>query len=349
MKGPNLLNNLFGVILRFREKECALIGDLSKMYHKVLIPEIPDQHVHRYLWRDMETNRPPDVYVKTVLNFGDKPAPAIAQIALRKTAEKSEESYPEAAKVLKEDVYMNDICHAVDSLTEAKKIAADLDNVLKKGGFSVKKWSSNKPLGTSEDDSDGEMKVFPSGNEEKVLGIVWNCKTDTLSLKVKSDLMKLSTIDHQSLEEIKCTKRLLLREVARFYDPLSLAAAFTIRAKIGMQDLWRMGVDWDDELPLQQKMRWRQLFDELSELENSTLKRCLLTLGAAEPPLFCVFSDASTEAFGSCAYIRKKNPDGSYEVRFAAAKSRVAPLKQLTVPRLELQAAVLASRLAKTI
>ena len=220
MKGPDLLNNLFGVILRFREKECALIGDLSKMYHRVLIPEIPDQHVHRYLWRDMETNRPPDVYVKTVLTFGDKPAPAMAQIALRKTAEESEESYPEAAKVLKEDVYMDDICHAVDSLTEAKKIAADLDNVLKKGSFSVKKWSSNKPLGTSEDDSDGEMRVFPSGNEEKVLGIVWNCKTDTLSLKVKSDLMKLSTIDHQSLEEIKRTKRLLLEEVARFYDPL---------------------------------------------------------------------------------------------------------------------------------
>ena len=139
MKGPDLLNNLFGVILRFREKECALIGDLSKMYHRVLIPEIPDQHVHRYLWRDMETNRPPNVYVKTVLTFGDKPAPGMAQIALPKTAEESEESDPEAAKVLKKDVYMDDICHAVDSLTEAKKIAADLDKVLKKGGFSVKK------------------------------------------------------------------------------------------------------------------------------------------------------------------------------------------------------------------
>ena len=79
MKGPHLLNDLFGVILRFRERECALMGDLSKMYHRVLIPEVPDQHVHRYLWRNMETERPPDVYVKTVLTFGDKPAPAVAQ------------------------------------------------------------------------------------------------------------------------------------------------------------------------------------------------------------------------------------------------------------------------------
>ena len=77
MKGPDLLNDLFGVLLRFRERQCALIGDLSKMYHRILIPE-SDQHVHRYLWRDMETNREPDAYVKTVLTFGDKPAPAMA-------------------------------------------------------------------------------------------------------------------------------------------------------------------------------------------------------------------------------------------------------------------------------
>ena len=80
MKGPDLLNELFGVVLRFRERACALMGDLSKMYHRVLIPEVPDQHVHRYLWRNMETERPPDVYVKTVLTFGDKPAPAMAQM-----------------------------------------------------------------------------------------------------------------------------------------------------------------------------------------------------------------------------------------------------------------------------
>ena len=110
-----------------------------------------------------------------------------------------------------------------------------------------------------------------------------------------------------------------------------------------------MGFDWGDELPLQVKTKWVQLLDEMQELSNVTFERCLLTAGAVEPPLLCVFSDASTEAFGCCAYIRKKNPDSTYEVKLVAAKSRVAPLKQLTVPRLELQAAVLASRLAKTI
>ena len=188
-----------------------------------------------------------------------------------------------------------------------------------------------------------------SGEEDSVLGTAWNSTTDTISLKVRSDLLKLSTTDHQRMEEIKLTKRMLLRNVAKIYDPIGLAAAHTIRAKIGMQELWRMDFDWDDELPLEVKTKWVQLLDKIQELGNVTFARCLLTPGAVEPPLLCVFSDAPTKAFGCCAYIRKKNPDSTYEVNLVAAKSRVAPLKQLTVPRLELQAAVLASRLAKTI
>ena len=74
MKGPDLLNDLFGVVLRFRENQVAFIGDISKMYHRIRIPEM-DQHVHRFLWRNLQTHREPDVYVKTVLTFRDKPAP----------------------------------------------------------------------------------------------------------------------------------------------------------------------------------------------------------------------------------------------------------------------------------
>ena len=108
MKGPDLLNNLFGIILRFREREVAIVGDISKMYHRVLIPE-QDQHVHRFLWRNLEENREPDVYVKTVLTFGDKPAPAMAHIALKKTGQENEECFHEAAKVIERSTYMDDM------------------------------------------------------------------------------------------------------------------------------------------------------------------------------------------------------------------------------------------------
>ena len=120
MKGPDLLNSVFGVILRLRENEVAIAGDISKMYYRVLI-HVQDQHVHRYLWRNMETKREPDVYVKTVLTFGDKPAPAIAQITLRKTADEAKASYPYAAQALKENTYMDDICDSVRSVQQAKQ------------------------------------------------------------------------------------------------------------------------------------------------------------------------------------------------------------------------------------
>ncbi|XP_068749368.1 uncharacterized protein [Montipora capricornis] len=115
------------------------------MYHRILIPE-RDQHVHGNLWRNMEPDGEPDTYVKTVLTFGDRPAPAMAQIALRKTAQENKASYPEAAKVLTNNTYMDDICKSVDTEKEARKLTNDIDTVLKTGGFKVKDWISNNML-----------------------------------------------------------------------------------------------------------------------------------------------------------------------------------------------------------
>ena len=136
MKVPDLLNALFGIVLRFRENEVAFIGDISKMYHRIRIPEA-DQHVHRFLWRNLKTERETDVYVKTVLTFGDKPAPAMAEIALRKTADEAKEVFPKAAQVLKKNSYMDDICNSVRS-KEARNLTKSIDTVLETGGFRVK-------------------------------------------------------------------------------------------------------------------------------------------------------------------------------------------------------------------
>ena len=116
-----------------------------------------------------------------------------------------------------------------------------------------------------------------------------------------------------------------------------------------MQALWQTGVDWDEEPPPAIRYKWIELFKEMKELSKITFQRSLCCADASEPPMLCVFSDASQDAFGTSAYIRQRTSGDKYQVRLIAAKSRVAPLKQLSVPRLELQAAVLASRLAKTI
>ena len=349
MKGPDLLNSLFGVLLRFREREVALLGDISKMYHRILIP-VQDQHVHRFLWRNLETHREPDVYVKTVLTFGDKPAPAMAQTALKKTAKENASGYPEAADVLQKNTYMDDICDSVNTVTEAKQLAKDLDIILKTGGFNVKGWISNKSLEDHmQSEKPAEMAVFRGNVAEKVLGMAWNNQADTLTFNVDSD-----AIDHvigggQLSSEGKLTKRVLLSQVARIYDPLGLAAAFLIRAKIGLQELWQAGVDWDEDAPPAVREKRKDLFREMKELSRVEFPRSITRADAEEPPTLCVFSDASQYAFGACTYSRQRINDDQYQVRLIAAKSRVAPLKQLSIPRLELQAAVVASRLAKTI
>ena len=337
-KGPDLLNSLFGVLLRFRENEVAICGDISKMYHRVLIP-LQDQHVHRYLWRDLQLDKPPDVFVKTVLTFGDKPSSAMAQIALRRTAEDGKELYPEAARVIQKDVYMDDICSSAETTEAAQQLTREIDEVLAEGGFKVKGWSSNENLTDDDHKKTDGRQLLEAVTEEKILGVVWDQSNDVFTYKVKTPATA-SEEPHTRL-----TKRKVLSKIAQIFDPLGFASAFLINAKIGMQRLWQLGVEWDEELPPTEENRWLSMFEEMTELQSVELERCLTPPLAIEKPTLCVFSDASESAFGACMYIRWQLNNGQFETRFVTAKSRVAPLKRLTVPRLELQAAVMATRL----
>ena len=128
-KGPDFLNNLFGVILRFRE--VAVVGDISKMYHMIAIP-LSDQHVHRFLWRNMQLDLKPDVYVKTVLTFGDSPSLTMATVAMQKTAEMQEESKSKAAEAIKKNTDMDNVCDSQPSVEAAKEL------IFYVGGFRIR-------------------------------------------------------------------------------------------------------------------------------------------------------------------------------------------------------------------
>ena len=301
MKGPDMLNNLFGVVLRFREREVALLGDISKMYHRILIP-LQDQHIHHFLWRNLDTNRKPVVYVKTVLTFGDKPAPAMAQIALCKRAQERQATNPDTAKVLTNNVSMDDICDSADTVEKAQGLSNEIDSVLAKGRFSVKDWTSNKDMskGNEEEKILDVTDVFEGGAEvDKVLGVVWNHGTDKLHFKVRPDLIKASDVTDQSAATL--TKRKILSKVARTYHPIGLASAFLIRPKIGIQHLWQLGIGWYQMLQPAIQDRWTRLFQGMMELNEVSFLRGLFTINVNEDATLCIFSDASREAFGSCA------------------------------------------------
>ena len=167
--------------------------------------------MHRFLWRNLETDRPPDIYVMNVLTFGDKPAPAMAQIALQKTADEGESINPEAAKTIKDNTYMDDILDSVNTTEDAKKLTSDVDKILEKGGFTVKGWLLNKDLEDSNTEMN-EIKVPQSQTEAKVLGVSWDCKEDVLKYKFEIEAVKSCLTD--------LTKRKILSQIARIYDPI---------------------------------------------------------------------------------------------------------------------------------
>ena len=326
------------------------------MYHTIKISEL-DQHTHRFLWRNMEDGRSPDTYVITSVSFGDKPAGAIASLALRKTAELHASHSPIAAKTIIKNSYVDDIFDSFESKNEAEKITTQIDEIVAKGGFSMKKWT----ISSSEDTHIRSLGDTASNgveeNTSKVLGVGWSPGDDTLQFKTKinfsSRKRNLYTEPNLTQQNVtskvpaSLTRRMILSMVNGIYDPMGLAAPFVVRAKIMLRMLTQANTGWDDAVSDRDRHNWINFFYEAFEMEHIKFPRSTKPPNALGSPILLIFSDASEDAYGACAYIRWEKPDGSYESRLLLAKSRLAPTKKITIPRLELNGAVLAARLKK--
>ena len=219
-KGPDIMNNPLGIMLRFREEEVAIVGDLKKMYHSVFMSEI-DQHVHRFLWRDLETYREPSTYIMTSVSFGDRPAGNIATVALRKTAEIKKEVYPDAANVILKNSYVDDLIDSFSSDEKAQRIVNEISEIVEFGRFKIKNWIIS---------SNAENHVRQFSKEEKVLGIMWNVNKDVLSFNIRLNfsvkVRKVHSKPDLNLQEIPAniplilTRRMLLSQINSIYDPI---------------------------------------------------------------------------------------------------------------------------------
>ena len=180
-KGPDVINNLVGILLRFREEEIGMVGDIKKMYNTVKLSE-DDMHTHRFLWRNFDLDREPIHYKLKTVTFGDKPSGSIAMLALRKTAEMNDD-FPLASKMIVEDSYVDDIISSVSSRDCAMERIKEVEEVLRPGGFQIKYWV------LSGEGDDINAKVLNT-EQENVLGLGWKPKQDNFSFKVKLNLSK---------------------------------------------------------------------------------------------------------------------------------------------------------------
>ena len=338
-KGPSLLNKMIGVIMRFRECRHAFIGDISKMFHSIDIP-LRDQMTHLFLWRDFDRESHPTTYAMTVVNMGDRPSATIAQVALRKSAERFTYEYPEDSNLIVKNAYMDDIPSSTNSEDDAVRLRREIDLILSSTGFSIKEWicsGQDTPQVVSlrlEAQQQDDIE-----QSEGVLGISWIPKRDMVKLGVGA------VIPGQT------TKRMILSAASKLFDPLGLIAPFTVKMKILLRRIWalRPKVGWDDDLPRNVKEEWHDLAGELRMVNDVEFNRSITPNDAEGKPVLVMFSDGSEEAYGAVGYARWKSINGGFVCRLIMSKTRMAPLKTIDIVRLELCGAVLSKRCRATI
>ncbi|XP_060524303.1 uncharacterized protein LOC132700786 [Cylas formicarius] len=333
--GPKLQNEIVSILLSFRRFPVAFTADITMMYRQILVND-SHQDYQRILWRFSPREPVQDFRLKTV-TYGLNSAPFLALRCLLQLATEGRDRFPRAAAILASQVYVDDICVSCKSLEDAVDIKQQLIALLDEGCFFLRKWSSNCVDFLATIPSDILQKPLALDTKSdpylKVLGLRWSPEKDIFSY----DIQFLNST---------CTKRSILSEISRIFDPIGLLCPITLLVKQLMQSLWARGIDWDSEVPADIAQRWTDYKNELPSLSALEIPRyCFISKYVSLE--FHAFGDASELGYGSCIYSRLVSPDGQISTYLLYAKSKVSPLKRLSLPKLELSAALMASKLLK--
>ena len=343
LKGPNLVSDLVSVLLRFREKAVGVSGDIRQMFLQVHVKS-EDQSVLRFLWYPTENSKVPQVYQMKVQIFGAVSSPFICTYVLHQHAEKNRLRFPIVSERVKDHFYVDNLFDSFFKEEEAIFAVHEYRQLLKEAGFHLNQWvSSSRAVMNSIPSEDwSQPNLDLSVDEmptERTLGVLFNSDADVFTFKIRAppDL------------SIRHTKRQVLSRMATIFDPLGFVAPVVLRAKLLLQAIWRIECDWDDEVTAEINSAWNEWMHDSLCLEHVKIHRPLIHSPEYDSIELHAFADASTIGFGAVVYLRTLYNDGSISCKFVIAKSRVAPVRQLTVPRLELQGAVVAVRLVKAV
>ncbi|XP_066256304.1 uncharacterized protein [Euwallacea similis] len=288
-------------------------ADIAKMYRQVLV-EPKQRALQRILWRE-SPSAPVEAFELNTVTYGQASASFLAVRCLHQIAEECE-------------------------LDEGVSVCSRVSAALSGGGFKLRKWISNEPAildSVSQGSEDFQVLDFNGDDRAKILGLTWQCSSDILSYKIRL-----------SEGGIKVTKRTILSSISQVFDPLGLLSPSIIVAKILIQKLWLEKLSWDESVPAHLHTAWVKFRSELPSLNKINIYRHIACLDAVRHELHG-FSDASEAAYGSAVYVRSVDRNGDIAVRLLCAKSKVSPLKSLTVPRLELCGVLVMARLMSKI
>ncbi|XP_077497846.1 uncharacterized protein LOC144108501 [Amblyomma americanum] len=343
---PNLTADLVGLLLYFRKYRVALVAYIQQAFLQIGIRE-QDRDALRFFWF-RETPQPGsplppiETWRMKRVPFGTTARPFLLSATLQHHLKSCEEGFPHTASQLQPGLYVDDLLTGADDEEEAVKLYTEANAIFHAASMRLHKWSSNNERLRQlfgQDCNETKPLEFVSG-VLKVLGLAWDPITDRLTFAscVTDDTGKPDT------------KRSMLQTTARIYDPLGWLSPFIVRAKILFQNLWQRNVEWDDPLPSDVAERWLTWHGELKHLSEVQVPRYYGAdvNGQSTKTDLHIFADASPVAYGAVAYVTIASEDGLNST-VVMSKSRVAPLKELTLARLELMACLLAARLCSYI
>ena len=328
--GPNLVPELPGVLLRFRRWKYAISADISKAFHMVGV-HIRDQDVHRFLWDDQGNTR---VMKFQRVPFGNKSSMFLLIATIRHHLSKY--PYSRVVTELNDNMYVDNWLSGHDEVQLSCNMTKEAKAIMDQAGMALTQWGSNsEKVGQSVTQELGEAYI--EDDSLKVLGLRWVASEDVLEYECS----------HFSFE-ICLTKKVMLGYISRLFDPLGYALPFIMSARILFQKVWKLNIEWDEIVPDSIDTIFQKWIKDLDNLNKWKIPRRLTFILWSDIQVIEIhaFGDASPQAYGACAYLRAQSHSGEWNTSLIFARARVAPLKEIKFPRLELLASLLCARLA---
>ena len=346
MQGPDLTNRLVGVLTRFRQGPIAFMGDINAMFHQVRVPEGQRDLLRFLWWPDGDLTQNLEEYQMNVHLFGAISSPSCSNFALHRAADDAEKVVgSETANVLRKNFYVDDCLRTEETEEAAIQRICSVRHACALGGFNLAKFVSNSRLvldSVPDEARAQDVRTLELGSGElpveRALGVQWAIESDTFGFRIV-------------LKDQPLTRRGILSTISSVYDPLGIAAPFLLVGKSILQDLCRTKLSWDEEIGEEYRVRWENWKSQLPTLERFSMERCLkpANFGTVISRQLHNFSDASSMGYGQVTYLRIENEKGHIHCAFLMEKARIAPVKTMTIPRLELTAATVSVKVGEMI